>query len=172
MSHVFLLALEKGVPFRDGAMAALPHDRGVPPACPEAIDLESPDLVAAMHSEIIEISTFGAIGPPLNRHGLAGRVRGQAGTPWRSPNGDRCRLRCHASCLKLLRCADEAPVFLYAGRSSHASPACPVSAMTIRPAREREGAWSIMGQCVGWSSLKKASPAPAGAGGRVSPARG
>ncbi len=83
MSHVFLLALEKGVPFRDGAMAALLHDRGVPPACPEAINLESPDLVAAMHSEsseagaeIIEISTFGATGFPLNRHGLAGGVRG------------------------------------------------------------------------------------------------
>jgi homocysteine S-methyltransferase len=83
VSHPFLLALEKGVVLCDGAMGTLLHDRGVPlSACLEAVNLENPDLVAAIHreyieagAEIIETNTFGATGLRLNRYGLADRVR-------------------------------------------------------------------------------------------------
>jgi homocysteine S-methyltransferase len=83
VSHPFLLALEKGVLLCDGAMGTLLHERGVPlSACLEAVNLENPDLVAAIHreyveagAEIIETNTFGATGLRLNRYGLADRVR-------------------------------------------------------------------------------------------------
>jgi len=83
VSHPLLLALEKGVVLCDGAMGTLLHDRGVPlSACLEAVNLENPDLVAAIHreyieagAEIIETNTFGATGLRLNRYGLADRVR-------------------------------------------------------------------------------------------------
>jgi homocysteine S-methyltransferase len=83
VSHPFLLALEKGVLLCDGAMGTLLHERGVPlSACLEAVNLENPDLVAAIHreyveagAEIIETNTFGATGLCLNRYGLADRVR-------------------------------------------------------------------------------------------------
>jgi homocysteine S-methyltransferase len=82
-SRPFLLALEKGVLLCDGATGTLLHDRGVPlSACLEAVNLESPDLVAAIHrdyieagAEIIETNTFGATSVRLNRYGLADRVR-------------------------------------------------------------------------------------------------
>jgi methionine synthase I (cobalamin-dependent) len=83
VSHPFLLALEKGAVLCDGAMGTLLHERGVAlSACLEAVNLESPDLVAAIHreyieagAEIIETNTYGATGVLLNRHGLADRVR-------------------------------------------------------------------------------------------------
>ena len=83
VSHPFLLALEKGALLCDGAMGTLLHERGVPlSACLEAVNLESPDLVAAIHreyieagAEIIETNTFGATGLRLNRYGLADRVK-------------------------------------------------------------------------------------------------
>ena len=83
VSHPFLLALEKGVLLCDGAMGTLLHERGVPlSACLEAVNLESPDLVAAIHreyveagAEIIETNTYGATGLLLNRYGLADRVK-------------------------------------------------------------------------------------------------
>jgi homocysteine S-methyltransferase len=82
-SRPFLLALEKGVLLCDGAMGTLLHHRGVPlSACLEAVNLEKPDLVAAIHrdyieagAEIIETNTFGATSLRLNRYGLADRVR-------------------------------------------------------------------------------------------------
>jgi methionine synthase / methylenetetrahydrofolate reductase (NADH) len=83
VSHPLLLALEKGVVLCDGAMGTLLHDRGVPlSACLEAVNLENPDLVAAIHrdyieagAEIIETNTYGATSLLLNRYGLADRVR-------------------------------------------------------------------------------------------------
>ena len=53
VSHPFLLALEKGVLLCDGAMGTLLHERGVPlSACLEAVNLENPDLVAAIHRRL------------------------------------------------------------------------------------------------------------------------
>jgi homocysteine S-methyltransferase len=83
VSHPFLLVLEKGLLLCDGAMGTLLHKRGVPlSACLEAVNLENPDLVSAIHrehveagAEIIETNTFGATSLLLNRHGLAGRVK-------------------------------------------------------------------------------------------------
>ncbi len=81
-SHPFLLALEKGVLLCDGAMGTLLHERGVPPSsCLEAVNLENPELVAAVHrdyvdagAQIIEANTFGATRFRLDRHGLGDRV--------------------------------------------------------------------------------------------------
>lgn len=83
VSHPFLLALEKNVLLCDGAMGTLLHERGVPlSACLEAVNLENPDLVAAIHrdyvragAQIIETNTFGGTGVCLNRYGLADRVQ-------------------------------------------------------------------------------------------------
>jgi methionine synthase I (cobalamin-dependent) len=56
VSHPFLLALEKGVLLCDGAIGTLLHERGVLlSVCLEAANLESPDLVAAIHREYIEV---------------------------------------------------------------------------------------------------------------------
>src|SRR3990172_2982298 len=82
-THPFLLALEKGVLLCDGAMGTLLHERGVPlSACLEAVNLENPDLVAAIHrdyieagAQIVETNTFGATSLRLRRYGLADRQR-------------------------------------------------------------------------------------------------
>ena len=68
VSHPFLLALEKGVVFCDGAMSTLLHERGVAlSACLEAANLESPDQVAATHREYIEAMRAAVAAPPPNQ---------------------------------------------------------------------------------------------------------
>ncbi len=79
----FLQALSERVLVLDGAMGTMLQARGLAPgASPEGMNLDQPEIVAAVHSEyvtagadIIVTNTFGGNAPKLANYGLEGRVR-------------------------------------------------------------------------------------------------
>jgi 5-methyltetrahydrofolate--homocysteine methyltransferase len=79
----FLQALSTRVLVLDGAMGTMLQVRGLAAgACPEGLNLEQPEIVAAVHREyvaagadIIVTNTFGGNAPKLANYGLADRVR-------------------------------------------------------------------------------------------------
>ncbi len=83
MKSPFLQAIESRVLLADGAMGTMLQARGLAPqACPDAANLDNPDLVRLLHEEyiaagadVIQTNTFGATRPRLARCGLSERVR-------------------------------------------------------------------------------------------------
>jgi methionine synthase I (cobalamin-dependent)/5,10-methylenetetrahydrofolate reductase len=83
MPHAFSRRLEAGPLLSDGAMGTMLYTRGVSPdACFDALNLNHPKLVQAIHAEYvaagadcIETNTFGANRFKLAAHGLESQVR-------------------------------------------------------------------------------------------------
>ena len=79
----FQARLDRGPLLADGAMGTMLYARGVPfDQCFDALNVDRPDLVTAIHgeyiaagAELIETNTFGANRFKLSLHGLEDRVR-------------------------------------------------------------------------------------------------
>jgi len=79
----FQARLDRGPLLADGAMGTMLYARGVPfDRCFDALNVDRPDLVTAIHgeyiaagAELIETNTFGANRFKLSLHGLEDRVR-------------------------------------------------------------------------------------------------
>ena len=85
----FQARLDRGPLLADGAMGTMLYARGVPfDQCFDALNVDRPDLVTAIHgeyiaagAELIETNTFGANRFKLSLHGLEDRVGDRSGAP-------------------------------------------------------------------------------------------